>query len=252
MERWEGEKIGVSGYVRDTFSGKDIPTSAPLFVEPGRQYALEYVIPAVDGSEVDEVGLMVTGFSGAARRDSGRLLVSLFEISGKARYTIDIAKQAVEFGCVTPFSHNRGHWSIQQGRMHLMTHEACASYTGGHAVTDQRVTALVSPLAGESHLLVARAAGGMRGYSAGFDGAGRVSILCHDFAVKRLASAPFSWVKGRDYRVVLEAVGDRLLLSVNGTGALEARDRTHAAGMVGCAAEGAARALYGPFEVEEL
>ena len=252
MERWEGDKIGVSGYVRDTFSGKDIETTTPLFPEPGREYTLEYKVPAVDGSQVDEVGLVVTGFSGAARRDSGRLLVSLFEISGKARYTIDIAKQALEFGCVTPFSHNRGHWSIQQGRMHLMTPEACASYTGGHAVTDQRVSARVRPLAGESHLLVARAAGGMRGYSAGFDGAGRVSILCHDFGVKRLASAAFTWERDRDYRVTLEAVGDRLLLSMDGTVVLEARDKTHAAGMVGCAAEGAARSLYGPFEVEEL
>jgi hypothetical protein len=252
MERWEGEKIGVSGYVRDTFSGRDIPTTAPLFVEPGREYTLEYAIPAVDGSQVDEVGLVVTGFSGAARRDSGRLLVDLFEISGKARYAIDIARQALEFGCVTPFSHNRGSWTIQEGRMHLMTHEACASYTGGHAVQDQRVTALVRPLAGESHMLEARAAGGMRGYAAGFDGAGRASILCHDFGVKRLASTSFAWETGRDYRMGLEAIGDRLVLSVDGTIVLEARDAANAAGMVGCAAEGPARTLYGPFEVEEL
>jgi hypothetical protein len=252
VERWEGEKIGISGYVRETFSGKDIAASTPLFPEPGREYVLEFVIPEVGGSQVDEVGLVVTGFSGAARRDSGRLLIDLFEIAGKARHSIDIAKQAVEFGCVTPFSHNRGNWTIDQGRMHLMTHEACASYTGGHAVTDQRVAALVCPLAGESHLLVARAAGAMRGYSAGFDGAGRASILCHNFGVTRLASTAFAWEKGRDYRFAVEAIGDRIALSVEGKAILQARDRTHATGMVGCAAEAPARALYGPFEVEEL
>ncbi len=133
-----------------------------------------------------------------------------------------------------------------------MTHEACASYTGGHAVTDQRVSALVRPLAGESHLLVSRAAGAMRGYSAGFDGAGRVSILCHDFGLTRLATTAFAWQNGRDYRIGVEACGDRIVLSVDGKVILETRDGTHPTGMVGCAAVGAARSLYGPFEVEEL
>ncbi|OHD73796.1 MAG: hypothetical protein A2177_16000 [Spirochaetes bacterium RBG_13_68_11] len=252
MERWEGERIGISGYVRDTFTGKEVATTAPLFPEPDRQYVLEFVIPPVDGSQVDEVGLVVTGFSGAARRDSGRLFVDLFEIAGAARYTIDIAKQAVEFGCVTPFSHNRGCWTIEQGRMHLMTHEACASYTGSHAVTDQRVNALVTPLAGASHLLVTRAAGAMRGYYAGFDGPGRVSIIRHDFGATSLASREFAWQHGRDYGLAVEAIGDRIVLSVDGSAILEARDATHAAGMVGCGATGPARALYGPFEVEEL
>jgi ADP-ribosylglycohydrolase len=252
MERWEGERIGVSGYVRDTFTGRDIPAASPIFPEPGRAYVLEFAIPSVDGSQVDEVGLVVTGFSGAARRDSGRLFVDLFEIAGAARYTIDIAKQAVEFGCVTPFSHDHGCWTIEQGRMHLMTHEPCASYTGGHAVADQRVSALVRPLAGESHLLVVRAAGAMRGYAAGFDGSGHLAIIRHDFATKRLASADFAWECGRDYRLCLEAVGDRIVLSVDGKAVLETRDAAHAAGMVGCAAAGPARALYGPFEVEEL
>jgi ADP-ribosylglycohydrolase len=251
-ESWEGEKIGVAGYVRETWSGRVIPTTAALFPEPDREQVIAFAIPQVDGSQVDEVGLTVTGWTGAGRRDSGRLLVDLFEISGKARYTIDPARQAVEFGCVTPFSHNRGTWSLQDGRMHLMTHEACASYTGGHAVGDQRVTAVVRPLAGDSHLLVARAGGAMRGYAAGFDGPGRVSLFCHDFGVTRLATAKCAWQAGRDYRLSLEAVGAMLRLSVDGAVVLETHDARHAAGMVGCGSGGPARTLYGLFEVEEL
>jgi hypothetical protein len=178
--------------------------------------------------------------------------VDLFEIVGKARYSIDIARQAIEFGCVTPFSHNRGTWTIQDGRMHLMTPEACASYTGGHAVGDQRVTAVVRPLAGDSHQLIVRAGGAMRGYMAGFDGPGRVSLSRQDFGVTPLATAAFPWETGRDYTLTLEAVGPRLRLSVDGVVLLEASDTRHAAGMLGCGASGPGRALYGPFEVEEL
>ena len=136
--------------------------------------------------------------------------------------------------------------------MHLMTHEKCASYTGGHAVRDQRVSALVTPLAGGSHLLVARAGGAMRGYWAGFDGPGSVAIWRNDFGLTRIAEAAFRWEPGRDYRLRLEAIVDRITLSVDDRAVASVRDAAHASGMVGCAAAGAARALYGPFEVEEL
>ncbi len=92
----------------------------------------------------------------------------------------------------------------------------------------------------------------MRGYAAGFEAARRSAILRHDFGVTRLATAAFAWETGRDYRLTVEAVGDRICLSVDGALILEARDSAHPSGMVGCAAEGPARALYGPFEVEEL
>lgn len=251
-EKWEGQKIGVSGYVRNTSTGADIETTAPIFPEPGEEHIIEFVIPEVGGSQIDEVGIKLTGWTGAGKRDSGRLLVDLFEISGKAKYSIDIAKQAVEFGCVTPFSHAGGNWGIEGGALRLMTHEACASYTGGHAVADQKVSAAVRPLAGTSHLLAVRAGGAMRGYFAGFDGAGKVSILRNDFGFTTLATADFAWEPGRDYRLCLQAAGDRLTLSVDGRILLETRDGSHKTGMVGCGTTGAARALYGWFEVEEL
>jgi ADP-ribosylglycohydrolase len=252
MERWEGERIGVSGYVRETRDGKIMTTTAPFFPVPGEEHVVEFELPEVGGSQIDEVGIELTGYSGAKKRDSGRLLVTSFDLWGKARYAIDIAKQVVEFGCVTPFSHDKGCWTIEGNRMQLMSHEKCASYTGGHAVIDQRVSASVTPLAGESHLLVARASGAMRGYWGGFDGEARASILRNDFGLSCIASAPFAWERGREYRLSLEAKGSDIALFVDGQRVVEARDDSCAAGMVGCAAAEAARALYGDFLVEEL
>jgi hypothetical protein len=252
MERWEGEKLGVCGYARETDSGRIIETTATLFPAPGERQLLEFAVPEVGGSQVDEIGLVVTGYSGSAKRDSGRLLVDLFEVSGPARYAIDIARQSIEFGCVTPFSHDRGRWTIEGGRMHLMTHEDCASYTGGHSVEDQRVSASVRPLAGTSHLLAVRAAGATRGYFAGFDGPDRVSVIKKDSGFERLASAPFAWEAGRDYRLEVSAIGERIALKIDGREIVAATDGAHRAGMVGCGAAEGGRALYGPFEVEEL
>lgn len=252
LERWEGEKIGVEGYVRDSLDGRDHRTTAAIFPVPGERYTIEFAVPDLRGSCADEVGLILTGFSGAKKRDSGRLLVEEFTLGGLARYSIDIARQGVEFGCVTPFSHDKGAWTIEEGRLHLMTHEKAVSYTGGHAVGDQRVTAKVRPLAGTSHLVAVRCGGAMRGYFAGFDGEGKVAIIRNDFGVERLASADFAWERGRDHLLSLEAIGDRLALSVDGAKVLEVRDGAHRAGMIGCGSMEAARALYGPFEVEEL
>ncbi len=252
MERWEGERLGVEGYVRVASNGAILPASVLMFPEPGKDYQVEFTLPEVGGSQIDEVGLRITGFSGAKKRDSGRLIVDRFQIGGKARYAIDIAAQSIEFGCVTPFAHDHGSWTIEEGRMRLMSHEACASYSGGHGVGDQRVVAQVTPLAGGSHLVAARCGGAMRGYFAGFDGAGRLSILKNDFGFTRLATAGFAWALGKDYELCLEAVGDRLSLSVDGKALLETVDGTHRSGMIGCGCVEAARALYGPFRVEEL
>ena len=251
-DRWEGDKISVEGYVRDSFDGRDILTTPTLFPANGERCVVEFEIPDVQGSAVDEIGLIVTGFSGGKRKDTGRLLVESFEVSGKAHYAIDLSKQSVEFGCVTPFAHDCGAWTIEEGRLHLMNYERCASYTGGHAVADQRVSARVKPLAGTSHLVAARCRGAATGYFAGFDGEGRVAILKHDLDFAVLASAPFAWKQGMDYLLCLEAVGDSLSLSVDGKKIVEARDSAYRTGMAGCGSAAAARALYGPFEIEEL
>jgi hypothetical protein len=252
LERWEGQKLGVEGYVRSSSTGAAIPASTMIFPEPGLDQVLEFTVPGLGGAQADEVGLRIMGFTGAGKRDSGRLLVYSFDMDGKASYAIDIAAQAVEFGCVTPFSHDHGSWAIEGGRLRLMSHETCASYTGGHAVGDVRVRAKVSPLAGGSHLLGLRCPGAMRGYFAGLDGPGRVAIYKRDFGLSRIAEAPYSWDLGADYELCFEAIGERLSLLVDGKAVLEARDATHETGMVACGCIGAARALYGPFEVEEL
>ena len=158
----------------------------------------------------------------------------------------------MEFGCVTPFSHDGGSWSIEGGRLQLMTPVKAFSYTGGYAARDQRVSARVTPLAGGSHLLVARSGGAMRGYFGGFDGKGRVAIYRNDFGVVSIANAAFAWEAGRDYQLTFEAIGDRLRLLVDGVAVIEAEDAALSSGIVGCGALGASRTLFGPFEIEEL
>lgn len=251
LERWEGQSIGVEGYVRDTFSQKDIITTSPAFPSGGERYRIAFAIPSLEGSFPDEVGLKLTSFSGKGRRDSGRLFIDRFAIGGKASYDIDISKQAIEFGCVTPFSHDGGTWSIEGGRLHLMTPVKAASYTGGYDVGDQNIRATVTPLAGDCHMLIARAKGAQQGYWGGFDGQGKVAIYRQDFGFHRLAEAEFGWKPGESVRMALAAVGESISLWIGDRKILEVKDASFRSGLVGCGTMRASRTLYGPFSVEE-
>jgi hypothetical protein len=66
-----------------------------------------------------------------------------------------------------------------------------------------------------------------------------------------LARAPFRREFGRTYSLALEAMGDRLALSVDGKVLLEARDGTLAYGMAGLRLPSAGRMQAGVIEIRE-
>lgn len=260
LEQWEGQRIGIEGYVRDTWSRKEIITTPTLFFDiekdmtgqPGEEYRVSFDIPSMQGSFPDEVGLKVTSFSGKGKRDSGRLFVLQFILSGKAHYDIDFSKQTTEFGSVTPFSHEGGTWSIEDGRLHLMTPTMAAAYTGGYRVSNQKVEAIVTPLAGNSHMLLIRAKGAQQAYWGGIDDKGKLAIYRQNFGFEKLAETDFAWNYDTDVHMALLAMGDRISVWIDDEKLLEVHDNELRSGMVGCGSLRASRTLWGPFAVEEL
>lgn len=260
VEYWEGQGIGIEGYVRDTWSCKEIITTPTLFIalakesalELGKQYSLSFDIPTMQGSFPDEIGIKLTSFSGKGKRDSGRIFIHHFAIRGKATYDIDFSKQAIEFGSVTPFSHEGGTWSIEGNRLHLMTPTKATSYTGGYKVANQKVRATITPLAGDSHMLLVRAKGAQQAYWGGLDGHGKLAIYRQNFGFEKIAEANFKWSYGEDIDMALMVTGKDISLWMDGQKMLEADDELLKSGMVGCGTLRASRTLFGPFSVKEL
>lgn len=252
VERWNGDSILLEPYVRNTATKEIVRLGGQVVADEGWRQ-IRFAIPDLGGAMADEIGLELTSNSPAKNRDMGRLLIDEFRVSGKADYKIAIAKQAREFGAVTPFSMDHGAWSIEDGKLAAMCVDGCEAVTGNYFMKDVRLSVPVTPLSGTSHLVSLRVQGARRGYLAGFTAANKVSILLRDAGqIHVLATADYGWRHGETYDFSFRAAGDGLELSVRGQIVLSASNGRLGYGMCGVAMLDMGRALYGDIRIQEL
>jgi hypothetical protein len=217
---------------------------APL---PADWTDIAFDLPDTDEA-IDEIGLRLI------HRNPARVLMHLrirrFEVAGPGRTRIDPAREAEEWGSVSRFSFNRGKWGLAGGRINGCTDRDADLWTGHPNAADQRVTAVVEPLSGDSHLVTARAAGARRFYAAGIE-SGRAVIRAEDFGDTLLAEAPAPAASG-PIELCLEARGDRLSLRIDGDEVLTATDTCHPRGMAGLRMGAPGEIACSRFEIEEF
>ncbi|WP_339278621.1 ADP-ribosylglycohydrolase family protein [Paenibacillus sp. FSL W8-1187] len=243
VDQWEGEPIVLTPYVRNSATKEELLLE-PRPLENGAWNELSFVLPDTDGALIDEIGWVLESPSPLTDRALGSLYIGRFGVAGAAAYEIDFAKQAKEFGSITPFAHHRGEWRLEGGRMIGRAQSDAASFSGNYYERDLSVEATVQPLEGTSHLLAVRAQGVKRHYLAGFDGPNTVSFIKQDFGTSRLITAKFDWELGREYRMRLVAEQDAFKLEIDGKTVLECRDDSFGYGMFGFAClDGGERAI---------
>ena len=249
LDPWNGDgNLRVAPYVRRAMSGTIQEAGAWHVPSASGWQDYTFTIPDGNGEAVDEIGILVEYFG--RLKFLGRLFLADFSVSGKGRAVIDPAKEAHEWGGITRFTWNRGHWSLQQGRIHAHTATDADAWTGNAYLRDVSVTAELQPLSGASHLVVARAQGTSRFYAAGFEN-GEAVILLENHGTRVLAHKPFSIEYGRSYALDLTVEGGKLTLSVDGERVLQADDATLKYGMAGLRMAHAGRMSIGRLEVAE-
>lgn len=252
LDQWGGnETMGIAPYVRLAKSKKELVQGYIKLVDQ-QWLDVEIDIPDSEGELIDEVGIVLEAYSTRKPKSLGRIYIDEFRIYGKANYSIDFKKQTMSFGCVTPFSHNHGAWSIEDGAMYLMTAEPSEAYTGNYFAQDYSVSVKLNPQSGYSHLVAVRAQGAMRGYHAGFDGENQVSLYINDFGFKKLASRSYEWRFNQTYDFQVTVQGHTLTLSINGEQVLQHQDDKFGYGMYGVSTIDAARAYFSDFRFVEL
>ncbi len=250
LDPWNGDgHLRVAPYVRRAMTGTIEETGAWHVPLSAGWQDYEFTIPDGKGEAIDEIGILVEYFG--RLKFLGRLFLADFSVSGKGRTVIDPAREALEWGGITRFTWNRGHWSLQQGRIHAHTASDADAWTGNAYLRDASIKADLRPLSGASHLVVARAQGTSRFYAGGFQN-GEAVILAENHGTTILAKAPFTAEYSHDYQVNLTVTGDRLSLSIDGSLVLEAEDATLRYGMAGLRMASAGRMSIGRLEIVEL
>lgn len=250
-ERWNGESIYLSPYVRNTTTKEDILLKGMVIKDEGWN-EIKFTIPDLDGAMVDEIGILLEGNSPGKYKDLGILYIDEFKICGKADYEIKISKQKKEFASIIPFSHNHGAWSIEQGYMEAITVNHAEAVTGNYFTKNVKLTGSVIPQNGTSHLISGRVQGALKGYYAGFTGENEVSLCLNNNGLMVLAKADYKWELGKEYIFEFELKDDSLIFSIDGHKVLEAKDSTLSYGMVGYAKYSLGRSLFGDLKVKEI
>lgn len=251
LEQWNGwEQLGIAPYVR-SMSDKRDHLQGYVQLKQEEWMEISFTIPEVDGDLIDEVGIVIEGYSPAKSKTLGVLYLDEFHIEGKSSYTIRMAKQRKELGTITPFSVDHGAWSLEDGRLSLMRYEDAFAYGGNYYGRDYEISVPVEPVNGGCHLLLIRAQGAMRGYAAGLIEDRKAVIYKNDFGFTKLAETEFDWKPGMVYNMVLSALGNTITLSIDGKQVLSVEDASFAYGMYGCGSLTMGRTFYGDFKVED-
>lgn len=251
VERWNGESVYLSSYVRNTQTKEEMILESRVIVQDGWQ-EWKFNIPDLNGAMIDEIGLIIEGNSPSKYKDLGVLYIDDFQISNKSKYSIDISKQKKEFSSITPFSHNHGAWEIEGEYMSSMCVDHAEAFTGNYFTEDVIVKGNIIPQNGTSHLVSARVQGAMRGYYAGFSNENEVAILINHHGIKKLKTSKYEWSYGVEYKFTFRVEGNQLILWINDKEILKVEDNTLKYGMVGYAKYGMGRSLFGKLEVEEI
>jgi len=249
LDPWNGDgNLRVAPYVRRAISGQIVETGA--WHVPSAEGWQDYAFTIPDGDEaIDEIGILVEYFG--RLKFLGRLFLSDFSVGGKGHLAIDPRVEKQEWGGITRFTWNRGHWSLQKGVIHAHTAEDADAWTGNAYLRDVTVTADLTPLAGKSHLVAARVQGTSRFYAAGIEN-GEAVIIRQDHGATVLARLPYEAGPGTPLVVSLSAKGEALSLSINGQQLLAATDGAFRYGQAGLRMASAGRMTVQRLEVLEL
>jgi len=252
LDQWNGwETVGIAPYVR-TSDDKIEHLQGYIKLVQDEWIDVEFTIPDTNGDVVDEVGIIIEGYSPGKSKTLGMIYLDDFSIKGKSEYTIDVTKQRKELASVTPFSVDHGAWSIVENKIELMSCEPSFAYCGNYYSKNYKYNATVTPLNGNSHLITFRAQGAMRGYAFGFSENNTVTFYKNSFAYNPVKSAEFKWEINKEYNFEIIANDNKFTCAIDGNEILSVEDNDYEYGMFGFGSLNMARGAYGDFKIKEI
>lgn len=212
--------VCVAAYARDSRAGETYRCEETT-LSPGQWQAVGLDIPALSGALIDELGFEIRLPETSPQDRDILLYLDEAAVSGRPDDTLDLSRESVHLWTfhhkeVSQFSRLKGLTRLEGGQLHLSCADEGAVYTGASAWEDYSATFALTPHTGERHHALVRVQGALRGYAAGFDGAGRFAILKNDGGWRRLAETAFDWQPGQRYEVTVSVTGSKITARVGG------------------------------------
>ncbi|MCM1135197.1 MAG: ADP-ribosylglycohydrolase family protein [Clostridium sp.] len=242
-------------YVRNART-KELYLSGEYVSEKGKWTAMEYEIPAMEGVLLDEMGF---AFELCAGKEVARFTAFVDDLfaDGAPCYSVDFQEEVMEAWTsvhreVSQFTRLKGNLYLEEGKLHLSCADFGEAYTGRYDWTDYKAQFLIVPHAGKQHYGCVRVQGGVRGYFAGFGEKEEFVILKNTRqGLQKLAGVPYSWRHGQEYKLEIEAMGNKIIAAV-GDVSLEAVDGTepYLTGAAGLAVRQGSHLSYRKLKIE--
>jgi|SRR5690625_3532703 len=253
LNQTQGKEVYVTPYVLDTFTKRPV-TLTKQVLNDQTWNDIQFTIPDLNGSLVEEVGFFIESPAPRDNRTFGKILLDEFSISDRPSYTIDFTKQSVEFLSVTPFAHHNGEWNLLNGSMQAKTDakKKGKSFTGHYYEGNYEVTSTFTPIEGFEHQMIVRARGVMEHYEVGFTKEKTVGLNKYKFGNQLLKEVAFDWELNKTYEFKVRCENDTLTFFIDGREVLNMIDEQFSRGMVGLSLGKNAQALYHQFEVKGI
>lgn len=241
--------VYMTFYVRLSHSKKELESMTyKLNLESWNE--LSWVVPEGLDEPIDEIGVKFENLE--PTNFIGNVFIDNILIDGKANYKIDFKNEVEEWGVITQFTFNRGSWTLEDGKLHVICTEDAEVYTGNYYTKDVKLKAIIEPLNGKSHNISFRVKGAMMGYHVGFNGENKVAFIKNNHKNIILEEKYFNWEYNKKYIFEVETVGAQHIFKIDGEEIFNLKDDTFDYGMYGFKLNKMGRAMYDNLEIREL
>ncbi len=202
--KWEGNKLSIMPYVRDSLT-KEIFRGKEILISKNSDFSFDWDIPDVTFA-IDEIGLIVS--NRAEKEFLGKLILTTFDVSGRIKFSINFKDERKEFDGLSRCSLIGHDWKLQKNGLlvnfNKETSDYFLLYTGPYYSKNYHVKTELKPISGESHLLVFHSTGTERGYFFGFHGTNKVVLLKKDSTLNVIKEIHYKWKIGKKYSISVD------------------------------------------------
>lgn len=242
--------ISVCAFAHERNGGRDYRGEA-VFLKKGEWTTVQVQIPSLSGALLDRMGIQVETIQGDK---PAALYMDWLDFEGKADYTLDFAKEKIEFWTsrhqeVSQLTYLKGLWTIENGCLLGTCSDYGEAYTGNIRWKNVRLrTSFTRGVHGKTGICF-RTQGAIRGYAVWVDGKG-VSLLKNENGYSELAR--YNAVIGQNVELEIECVGSQISVFLEDKQILNVRDDTYSSGMIGFSVANGGHAVYKNIVVREL